>query len=105
MAKRKATREERAYMEVVASLGCVVCRNLGHGITPATIHHIRAGQGLSQRAGHHLVIPLCKPHHQDGGKGVAFHADERAFEKQYGTEQQLLDQTIGDVVEAFRMAM
>lgn len=92
-----ATKDERAHLAQVASLGCVVCRNLGNGPTPATIHHIRHGAGIGQRCGHYLVIPLCGQHHQHGGPGVALHAGQTTFELLYGTELELLAQTIGDV--------
>lgn len=85
------------YLDAIASLGCVVCRNLGHGEAPAAIHHIRAGQGASQRASDYLVIPLCPTHHQHGGYGVAIHAGQEAWEALYGSEMELLAQTIGEV--------
>lgn len=88
---------KKSYHDVVAGLGCVVCRNNGSGPTPAAIHHIRFGQGMGQRASDYLVIPLCHMHHQHGGKGVAIHAGQREFESLYGTELDLLAQTIGDV--------
>ena len=91
------TKREKAYMDRVAALGCVVCRNLGYGETPAQIHHIRHGQGMAQRSSNHLVIPLCPQHHTDGGKGVAIHAGQQAFEAIYGSELDLLAQTIGEV--------
>jgi len=91
------TKAERKHMDRVAGLGCVVCRNQMYGASPATIHHIREGQGMSQRAANYLVIPLCKLHHQDGGAGVAFHADRKAFERLYGSELDLLAQTIQEL--------
>lgn len=99
MAKKAKTAAEKRYHDLVASLGCVVCRNLGYGPTPAGIHHIRTGQGASQRAGHYLVLPLCADHHQDGGHGVAIHSGQETWERMYGTEIELLDQTIGEAVE------
>lgn len=90
------TAAEKRYMARVASLGCCVCRNLGHGPTPAALHHVREGQGGSQRAGNYLVIPLCPTHHQTGGYGVALHAGQEAWERMYGTEMDLLNQTIGE---------
>ena len=92
-----STAAEKRYMNKVACLGCVVCRNSGLGDTPANIHHIRTGQGKGQRASNYLIIPLCKIHHQDGGPGVAIHADRRRFEALYGTELELLSQTIGEI--------
>ena len=89
--------KNRNYLAAVASLGCVVCRNLGYGDTPANVHHIRLGQGASQRASDYLVIPLCATHHQHGGYGVAIHAGQEAWEALYGSELELLAQTIGEV--------
>jgi hypothetical protein len=91
------TKREKAYMDRVAALGCVVCRNLGYGETPAALHHIRNGAGMSQRNSNYLVIPLCGQHHQHGGRGVAIHAGQQAFEALYGSELDLLAQTIGDI--------
>ncbi|MGU7801363.1 Ref family recombination enhancement nuclease, partial [Escherichia coli] len=33
------TKDDKRWLEDVASLGCVVCRNLGYGATPAEVHH------------------------------------------------------------------
>ena len=93
-------KREKAYLDAVASLGCIVCRQLNYGNTPAVIHHIRAGQGMSQRAGNALVIPLCPEHHNQGGNGIAIHAGQKTWENMYGTELELLNQTILDVYEA-----
>lgn len=54
----------KAYKSRVASLGCILCRHFDLGETPATLHHVREGQGMSQRASDWLVIPLCKACHQ-----------------------------------------
>lgn len=54
----------------VASLGCILCHHLDPDCcTPATLHHVREGQGMSQRASDYLVVPLCPEHHQ-GKTGV-----------------------------------
>jgi len=86
------TKAESAHLSRVAALGCIVCRNLGYGESPAACHHIRAGQGMSQRASHFEVIPLCGAHHQTGGHGVAIHAGQKTWEANYGTELELLAQ-------------
>lgn len=91
------TKHEENFLDCVASLGCVVCRNLGLGPTPAQIHHIRDGQGMAQRASHYLVIPLCPLHHTGGVHGESFHAGPREFESKYGSEISLLAQTIREV--------
>lgn len=92
-----ASKAEKRHMDRVARLGCVVCRNV-HGVeSPAEIHHIREGQGVSQRASNFLVIPLCPSHHRSGGEGVAYHAGQRTWQSLYGTELELLAQTIGEL--------
>lgn len=77
---------DKEYLARVAALGCLICRR------PAMIHHIRTGQGMSQRADHRHVIPLCGDHHQHGGHGVAIHAGQKTWEAKYGTELELLEQ-------------
>lgn len=91
-------RLERQWLDLIASLGCVVCRSQGR-FSEAQIHHLRTGQGMGQRAPHFLVIPLCPEHHQSGGPGVAYHASPRQFEALYGSELDLLAETIHQVVE------
>lgn len=91
---KTATKSERRHMGAVAALGCIVCRNNGIGGSPAIVHHLRDGQGMSQRASNFLTIPLCPQHHTDGGRGVAYHAGPKIFEANYGTELDLLAQTI-----------
>jgi len=97
-----STLAEKWWVARVVSLGCVVCRNLGHGETPAHYHHIRTGQGAGQRSGNGLGIPLCPAHHQHGGHGVAYHAGPKTFERIYGSELELLNQTILEVAEEVR---
>jgi hypothetical protein len=82
---------ERRHMDRVAALRCLICRR------PACVHHVREGQGMSQRASNFLVIPLCPDHHTDGGLGVAFHAGSKTFERIYGSELDLLAQTIEEL--------
>lgn len=95
MSKSKSkTKAEKLHLERVAALGCVVCRNLNYGDSPAEIHHCSAGTGLSVRASHHCVIPLCHQHHRTGGHGIAIHAGRRTWVEKYGTEDELLTQTL-----------
>lgn len=54
---------------------------------------------MGQRSPHYLVIPLCPDHHQSGGAGVAYHASPKQFEALYGTELDLLAQTIEAAVQ------
>ena len=85
-------KEEKRHLGRVAELGCIVCRNIGFGKTPAEIHHIRNGQGMAQRASHFETIPLCPHHHRLGGYGEAGHAGQKVWEANFGTERELLRQ-------------
>ena len=89
-----STKAEKRYMNRVAELGCVVCRMLGYGPTPAQLHHVREGQGMAQRAQNWLVVPLCPEHHQ-GKSGV--HGDRSAMRQLKVDELDLLSQTIQDL--------
>lgn len=86
------TKAEKEHRNKVAALGCIVCLNRGNPDTPAQLHHIRAGQGMSQRAGEYEVIPLCPYHHQHGGLGNAIHAGQTTWEANHGSELELLFQ-------------
>jgi hypothetical protein len=77
------TKAERAYFNKVVELGCIVCR------MPAEIHHLRTGAGMGMKSKD--VIPLCSNHHRNGGYGVAYHAGRLQFEKNFGTELELLE--------------
>jgi hypothetical protein len=69
------------HMERVASVGCIVCHQLGHGYTPAEVHHI----GDSSERSDFLTIPLCPEHHR-GGTG--FHGlGEREFNRRFKTSE------------------
>ena len=78
----------RTYKNKVAALPCAIC-----GQEPVQLHHIREGQGMSQRASDVLIIPLCPECHQgqDGYHGLG----RRAFEARHKTtELDLLAMTI-----------
>lgn len=87
------TKSEQKWCDSVRQLGCIVCRNEGRGYVPCSVHHILSG---GRRIGHHHVIGLCPTHHQSGlnnDQFVSRHPFRRAFEKRYGTEDELLAQT------------
>ena len=94
--KRAPSPAESRHMGRVAALGCVVCRNLGFGETPAQVHHIREGVGAAQRAPNWLTIPLCPMHHTGA---LGYHTlRAAAFERMYGaTELDLLAQTLEEL--------
>jgi hypothetical protein len=85
------TKAENAHLDRVASLGCLICQQ------PAEVHHIREGQGISQRASHFLTVPLCPDHHRGS---LSIHASKRQFEALYGSELDLLAQTIEKLGES-----
>lgn len=39
----------KRHMQRVAELGCILCRHLGYGQTPAEIHHLKEECGAGQR--------------------------------------------------------
>ena len=92
---------DRIHLQKVAELGCVVCRNIGVGYSPAEIHHLRKDCGTGQRSSHKRSIPLCPQHHRNGGYGVAIHAGQRKWEENYGTEESLLEQVNRELAGEF----
>jgi hypothetical protein len=87
-------KDEKNHYDKLSQLGCIVCRKEGWGYSPPHIHHIRHGVGLSQRSHWSLAIPLCPNHHQNGGYGIALHAGQKEFERKFGSESELLRQTL-----------
>ncbi len=84
------TKGERRYVGEVVSLGCIVCRREGYGISPAEVHHPRFMAGMGQRGPHKSALPLCHLHHRNGGPGVALHAGQETWEAKFGTEEELV---------------
>lgn len=90
---RTPNSKERAWLNVVSQLGCIVCRvHLGVSDTPAEIHHI---EGKTKEGAHFLTLPLCPPHHRLPGEGYVSRADGKpVFEKAYGTEYELHEKVV-----------
>lgn len=87
------TKAERAWMDAITRLGCVVCITTGKGPTPAEPHHLLSG---GRRMGHLYTIPLCSLHHRSGRNDdevVSRDQNQRRFEERYGTEASLLEKT------------
>lgn len=84
---------ESNHIGKVVEMGCIVCVNLGYGETPAVPHHI-GNQSMGMKATNYEVIPLCPHHHNQGGIGEAVHSGRESFESNFGTEQELLEQTM-----------
>ena len=61
----------RDYMGLVARVPCVICTMMGLGSSPSIVHHLKFGQGASDRASDWLTLALCPFHHVgDGGVHV-----------------------------------
>ena len=87
MAKKKvATKAEKEHMSKVAQMGCYACEVNGIE-NHAEIHHIRKHTGMGLRPPHTKILPLCASHHRTGK--ISVHLGKKAFEKKYGTEEQL----------------
>ena len=92
--KKVASAKEKKHLELVASLGCLICQQ------PAICHHIRnrgdgkGNIGFGNRAKHYEVIPLCPDHHVGP---FSIHNTKRQFESMYGTEKELLHRTLNDI--------
>ena len=93
MSLENPDRKERAWMDAIVALGCIVCRLWYYAYVPAVVHHIIKN---GRRVGHRATIPLC-PHHHNSGRNddecVSRHPWKSAFERKYGTEGHLLNKT------------
>lgn len=86
----------RKWMGLVARVGCVLCSRMGISGSPAQVHHLKYGQGASDRASDFLTIALC-PEHHTGASGVHM-LKERGLRLRYNcSELDLLADTIGAV--------
>lgn len=93
-------KKNKAHLKLVVQIGCIACRKLGYPDTPAEIHHIRSGQGMSQRANDVDTLPLCPFHHRQGPDAI--HVSPASFQRKFGTERALLMETLRlvDAIEA-----
>lgn len=80
------TKAERKHMDKVAQLPCCLCGAYG-----VQVHHIREGQGMGQRAGNFLAIPLCPDCHT-GPQGI--HGDRTMLRIAKTDELGLLNDTL-----------
>ena len=53
--------------------------------------------GMGQRSSHFRTIGLCDVHHRTGGFGVAYHAGPREFQRNFGTEEELLKKVLDKI--------
>jgi len=84
---------ESDHIDSVVAQCCIACRLTGIDDSPSEAHHIGNGT-MGKKASNYEVIALCPIHHRQGGYGVAVHSGRKAFEKVFGTEQELLQMTL-----------
>lgn len=85
-------------MGLVARVPCVLCQHMGLGDTPAQVHHMKQGTGMTNKADDALTIALCYEHHQ-GASGV-HQLKDKGLRLRYGVgELELLAMTIHGVNE------
>jgi hypothetical protein len=88
MKGRSPTKAEKAFHDALCRhVGCVACRKEGRFNDYVSVHHI---DGRSKKNAHMEVLPLCGPHHQDDGTAIAVHPNKAQFEKEYGSQYDLL---------------
>ena len=92
MSKKPATKAEKAHMDRVASIGCLICRR------PAAIHHARMPFTSGKRRNNMKVIPLCPSHHQHDAISAHGMYHDKFFEL-YGSEADMLDE-VEDILSA-----
>lgn len=83
------TKAEAEWMAMARDFGCIACFLDGNQ-RDAAVHHIVSG---NRRMGHLFTIGLCDPgHHQHGDQFgmISVHPWKARFERQYGTQLELL---------------
>jgi len=83
MAKSKPTPEDIERYELLVLIGCIICGK------PPEIHH-KTGAGMGLRADNKDTMGLCHSHHRTGKFGHAVHNGTKTFEKNYGTQDELI---------------
>jgi len=93
---RNPTAEEKRHMAKVSSIGCIACLNMGYNTPPeyTLIHHC---EGKTKPDAHFKVLPLCDRHHSRYYK-TGLHYNKRQWEKEHGTERELMEQ-VRDILE------
>jgi hypothetical protein len=89
----KVTALGKRHLARVHEIPCVIC-----GAHQVEAHHIREGQGMSQRAHDLLTAALCPDCHR-GPLGV--HGDKSLLRIQKLTELDLVAMTLEQVLERF----
>ena len=87
---KPVTTPGRTEAEII-KIGCIVCRRQGVYTHPE-IHHVRK-LATSKKRKRAPKIGLCYMHHSPFGEyGVALHAGEKEFEKNFGSVLGMLEE-------------
>jgi hypothetical protein len=92
---------KKKHLERVSSLGCYVCRQEGHDVGAASVHHLLKS---GKKRGDLFTIPLCFEHHQSGHNCESFvsrHPHRVAWEKRYGPEIAMWEATMAKLKELY----
>lgn len=81
---KKATKEEKHYMGLVADLGCLICGGL------AEIHHNTKNRGYGAKSSNYHIMPLCPNHHR-GSNGI-HHIGVKTWEKKFRDQDEFVNQ-------------
>jgi hypothetical protein len=90
MSKKQATASEKRYMGRVSQQSCSCCGAPG----PSIVHHLREGQGTSDRSSNWLTISVCHHCHGNylGSQGI--HGDKTLLRIYKTSELDMLAKTI-----------
>ena len=88
--------KDKAYLEWIRSLSCVVCDSQGHPQTSITEAAHVGERGLSQKCSDRETIPLCAGHHR-----IGVTAQHRLGKKFWEHHQIYLDTLIAGLNERY----
>jgi hypothetical protein len=80
--KKKTSKQERAYMGLVAELGCIICGGIPE------IHHNTKNRGYGAKSSNYDIIPLCVRHHR-GEEGI-HHIGVKTWQEKYKDQDDLV---------------
>lgn len=98
--KAPSAKQKKFHDLLAQNIGCQACyQDNGSRNTHVSIHHI---DGRTKPMAHWEVLAVCAGHHQDGYGPfpmLAIHGAKTRFEKEYGTQMQLLSKAVHDLVD------
>ena len=77
--------KDKKRFDTLRQIGCIAC-----GKSEPVIHHKKQDRFIV-KPNHEDTIPLCPSHHNMGNESI--HLNKSVFEKKFGTEKELLEET------------